>query len=117
MDLTILREIWLRTCSYHGEGLAAYLSELLDGYVRRPGKDELVRITPGCIGQGAYLTLLAALSGQSRRHVWYHDHGWHIELRSRLWEYLGRRIQRELVLSGGATEAITEDLLAHDVGV
>ncbi len=117
MDNVIFREIWPRAASRHADDFSTTLSELLDGYVRRPGKDELVRVTTECIGRGAYMSLLAALSAKARRHVWYHDYGWHVALRSRLLVYMSRRLQRELVLSGGATDVIAEDLLAYDVGV
>lgn len=117
MERTVVSDIWRCASASDTEGFADALSELLDGYRRMPGKDELVRITPECIGLDAYRSQLAALSAKSRWHVSFYDYGWHIELRTRLFVYLSRSLQRFLVHSGSATPIICEDLLAHDIGV
>lgn len=117
MDTTITTEIWRRVSAYCGDEFVHVLSELLDNYERKPGKDEPVRITSEWIGHDGYSSLLAALNAKSRRDVRYYDHGWHIELRSRLWVHICRGIKHRLVLSGSAPEPITEDLLAFEIGV
>ncbi|MCJ7853073.1 hypothetical protein [Pseudomonas monteilii] len=109
------QEVW-RIAS-EMESLAPTLSTWLDSYVRKSGMDDLVRVTPGCIGERAYAALREALLEQPRRHVWYHDHGWHLELRKRLLGFLQRRLQRQILANGHDSEALAEDLLAHDVGV
>lgn len=117
MDSTITNEIWKRASACWGDVFVHVLNGLLDGYERKPGKDEPVRITAEWVGQDAYSFLVVALNAKSRRNVRYYDHGWHIELRSRLWAHICRGIQHRLVLSGMAPEPITEDLLAFDIGV
>ncbi|RII76593.1 hypothetical protein D0894_15615 [Pseudomonas monteilii] len=110
------REVWLIAAD-DSASLQCALSDWLDCYAREPGYDDLVRITPACIGDRPYAALRDVLLAKSRKNVWYCDHGWHLELRMRLWKHLVRQLQRRLVMSGKATEALTEDLLAHDVGV
>lgn len=109
------QEVW-RTAG-EMESLTPTLSTWLDSYVRRSGMDDLVRVTPDCVGKGAYTALREALLEKPRKHVWYHDHGWHLELRQRLLGYLLRRLQRQILANGQGSEALAEDLLAHDVGV
>ncbi|HDS1738303.1 hypothetical protein NPS49_05680 [Pseudomonas putida] len=110
------REVWRIGANSDLATLQAEMSARLDDYVRNPGFDDLVRITPACIGELPYGALRDALLAESRRAVWYCDHGWHLELRLRLWKYLVRGLQRQLVLSGKGSEALEEDLLAYDVG-
>ncbi|MNM33750.1 hypothetical protein D3C81_443820 [compost metagenome] len=117
MDSTITLEIWSRASACCGDNFAQVLSELLDNYERKPGKDEPVRITAEWIGLDGYSSLFVALNAKSRRDVRYYDHGWHIELRSRLWAHICRAMQQRLVSSGMAPEPVTEDLLAYDIGV
>lgn len=110
-------EIWARaTDAYAGE-LLQLLGEALDSYERKPGRDDIARITPGYIGETGYCALLGALKLRQRRDVSYIDHGWHVELRSRLWTHMVRSVQRFLVSQGDASELITEDLLGHDLGM
>ena len=116
MDSTITLEIWSRASACCGDEFVHVLSGLLDEYERRPGKDEPVRITAECIGTDGYSLLSVALNEKSRRDVRYYDHGWHIELRSRVWAHICRGIQHRLVLSGMAPESITEDFLAFEIG-
>lgn len=110
------REVWL-VAAVDSASLQRALSAWLDCYAREPGYDDLVRITPDCIGKRSYAALRDVLLAKSRKNVWYCDHGWHLELRMRLWKRLLRHLQRQLVTSDKASEALTEDLLAHDVGV
>lgn len=117
MDSTITTDIWRRASVWCGDEFVDVLSELLDNYGRKPGKDEPVRITEGWVGRYAYTSLVLALHAKSRRDVRYYDHGWYIELRSRLWEHICRAMQQRLVLRGQAPEPVTEDLLAYDIGV
>ncbi len=86
-------------------------------HVRKPWKDGSVRIMPACIGQASYQILLEALNEKPRRDVRFHDHGWHIELSSRLWSHVVRSLQRRLVAQEQGTETLEEDLLAHDIGI
>lgn len=109
------QEVW-RIAS-EMDSLEAVLSAWLDSYVRRPGMDDLVRVTPDCVGERAYAALRRALLEKSRRFVWYYDHGWHIELSKRLLGYLQRSLQRQILANGHVSEVLAEDLLAHDVGV
>ncbi|MBK4987697.1 hypothetical protein IAE39_000031 [Pseudomonas sp. S37] len=108
------QEVW--RIANEMECLAPVLSTWLDSYVRKSGMDDLVRMTPDCVGERAYAALREALLEKSRRHVWYHDHGWHMELRRRLLGFLQRRLQRQILASGRGSEALAEDLLAHDIG-
>jgi len=117
MDSTIIPDIWRRASACCADEFVHVLNGLLDEYERKPGKDEPVRITAECIGQVGYSSLVLALSAKSRRNVRYYSHDWHIELRSRLWTHICRGIQHRLVTSGLAPEAITEDLLAFEIGV
>ncbi|WP_114942599.1 hypothetical protein U0028_20280 [Pseudomonas putida] len=117
MESTIVAEVWRCASACYGNRFAEALDELLDGYVRKSGKDEPVRITADCIGEEAYVALLAALRVKPRRHVSYYDHGWHIELRSWLFAHLCLNLQRCVVRSGRTTEILIEDLLAHDIGL
>ncbi|WP_284363423.1 IclR family transcriptional regulator [Pseudomonas putida] len=94
MESTIVAEVWRCASACYGNRFAEALDELLDGYVRKSGKDEPVRITADCIGEEAYVALLAALRVKPRRHVSYYDHGWHIELRSWLFAHLCLNLQR-----------------------
>lgn len=110
------RDVWLIAAD-DPISLQCTLSASLDRYARVPGLDDLVRNTPGCIGDRAYATLRDVLLEKSRKNIWYCDHGWHLELRMRLWTYVLRELQRQLVTNGKGTERLTEDLLAHDVGV
>lgn len=97
MVSTVDREIWTRAADVNAGGLLKLLGELLDDYKRRPGMDDIVRVTPHCIGENAYRTLLEALELKVRRNVSYIDHGWHVELRSGLWAHLVRTVQRLLL--------------------
>lgn len=117
MESTIVSDVWRDAATSYGDGFIATLNELLNDYKRKSGKDEPVRVTADCIGQEAYMALLAALKLKPRRHVSYYDYGWYIELREWLFEYLSRCLQRFLVHSGKATQIMSEDLLAHDIGV
>lgn len=117
MESTIVSEVWRRASASYAEGFGQALGELLDGYRRRPGHDEPVRVTPECIGLHAHSLLLSTLNAKSRRHVSFYDYEWHIELRSRLFVYLSRELQRVLVQSGEATPIIREDLLTYDLGL
>ncbi|NIE77111.1 hypothetical protein F3J45_21975 [Pantoea sp. Ap-967] len=117
MERTIVSDVWRSASTCYGDGFTAALDELLNGYVRKSGKDEPVRITTDCIGPEAYAALLAALQIKPRRHVSHYDYGWHIELRTWLFEYLSRSLQRVLVQCGRGTEVMSEDLFAHDIGV
>lgn len=116
MDSTITLEVWSRASACCGDEFVQFLSGLLDGYERKPGKDEPVRITAELVGQDGYSSLVVALNEKSRRDVRYYDHGLHIELRSRLWAHICRGIQHRLVLSGMAPEPIIEDFLAFEIG-
>ncbi|MBF8776289.1 hypothetical protein [Pseudomonas fulva] len=108
------QEVWLNAAN--NVSLSSALCAWLDGYVRKPGMDDLVRVTPTCVGERAYAALREALLAKDRKDVWYHDHGWHMEMRKRLWSYLLRGLQRQLLASGQGSEMLAEDLLAHDVG-
>jgi len=74
------RDVWLIAAD-DPASLQCTLSASLDRYARVPGLDDLVRITPGCIGERAYAAPRDVLLTKSRTHVWYCDHGWHLELR------------------------------------
>lgn len=110
-------EIWGRAEAAYSDGLHGVLSDLLDGYERKPGKDEIARVMPDCVGAKAYQILMSTLQEKPRRDVSYYDYGWHLELRSRLWAHLLRGLQRRLVIDGKGTEVLIEDLLGHDIGV
>lgn len=98
-------------------GLQPALSDLIDSYERKPGKDEIVRVTADCIGGIGYQALRHALESTPRRDVRYYDRGWHLELRSRFWEHVVRGLQRQLVTNEMGNEVLEEDLLARDIGV
>ncbi|HDS1792736.1 hypothetical protein [Pseudomonas putida] len=117
MERTIVSDVWRAASVCYGARFTVALDQLLNDYVRESGKDEPIRITADCIGEEAYRALRAALQIKSRRHVSYYDYGWHIELRTWLFEYLSRSLQRLLVQTGRATQIMSEDLLAHDIGV
>lgn len=117
MESTIDREIWDQAEAVYAQDLEKMLNGLLNSYQRNPGKDEVVRVTSEHMGEVAYKALLDALQTEPRRDIRHYDYGWHIELRSRLWEYLVRNVQRLLVSSGKGTDALVEDLLAHDIGL
>lgn len=114
---TTERLVWRCASDVYRADLPAILNQLLDGFVRSPGMDSVARLSPACIGNEAYESLLNALNAGTRRNVRFVDHGWHIELRSRLRQYLFRGLQRQLVATGAASDALIEDLLQHDLGV
>jgi hypothetical protein len=76
------QDVWL-IAARDSVSLERTLSGLLNCYVRKAGMDDLVRITPTCIGRTGYETLRDALLENARNDVWYYDHGWHLELRRR----------------------------------
>ncbi|QVL21414.1 hypothetical protein KH389_12850 [Pseudomonas qingdaonensis] len=117
MEQVVEREIWGRAEVVFGGCLADEVSIMLESYERKPGKDELLRVTPVLIGEVSYRAFLDALCAKSRKDVRVYDHDWHIELRSGLWLHLVRGLQRQLVVQGHASERLAEDFLAHEIGI
>ena len=111
------RLVWDTAVQVYQADLPGVLSDLLNGYTRVPGMDAVARLTPICISLQGYEALRVSLKAATRRNVRFFDHGWHLELRSRLSQYLCRGLQRQLVESGDASEVLVEDLVAHDLGV
>lgn len=109
--------LWDTAVKVYGADLPAILGDLLNAYSRSPGMDAVARLTPSCIGTQGYEALLTSLKASTRRDVRFFDHGWHIELRSRLCQYLCRGLQRRLVEENVAPESLIEDLLGHDLGM
>ena len=67
MDSTITTEIWRCASACCGDDFEHALSELLDSYERKPGKDEPVRVTAEWVGHDGYTSLVVALNAKSRR--------------------------------------------------
>ena len=111
------RQVWSSAEAAYGLGLKAVLVSLIDAYERKPGKDEIVRVSAEYIGRASYDVFRHALVAVPSRHVRYYDCGWHLELRSRFWEHVVRGLQRQLISSSMGNEVLVEDLLAHDIGV
>lgn len=111
------RLIWRSAEVAYASGLEEILGGLIDAYSRKPGKDEVVRVSAECIGYASYEVLKRVLEASPRRNVRFYDQGWYLELRSRFWGHVVRGLQRMLVLSNMADELLVEDLLAHDIGV
>lgn len=111
------RLVWDTAVQVYEADLPGVLSDLLNGYRRVPGIDAVARLTPMCVNPLGYEALRVSLKATTRRNVRYFDHGWHLELRSRLRQHLCRGLQRQLVQSGDASEVLVEDLVAHDLGV
>ena len=109
--------VWETAVGVYRADLSAILNDLLDHYRRSPGMDAIARLTPACISSQGYVALLTSLKVSLRRNVRFIDHDCHIELRSRLRQYLRLGLQRLLVENGAASEMLVEDLLAHDLGV
>jgi len=115
--MDVERLVWHTAVQVYQANLPSILSDLLNGYTRVPGMDAVARLTPICISLQGYEALRVLLKATTRRNVRFFDHGWHLELRSRLRQYLCRGLQRQLVESGDASEVLVEDLVAHDLGV
>lgn len=111
------RLIWRSAEVAFASGLEEILGSLIEAYKRKPGKDEVVRVSAECIGCASYEVLKRVLEASPRRDVRFYDRGWYLELRSRFWGHVVRGLQRILVLSNMADELLVEDLLAHDIGV
>lgn len=111
------RLIWRNAELAYASGLEEILGSLIDAYSRKPGKDEVVRVTAECIGCASYEVLKRVLKASPRRDVRFYDRGFYLELRSRFWGHVVRGLQRMLVMSKMADELLVEDLFAHDVGV
>jgi len=111
------RLVWDTAVQVYQANLSGVLSDLLNDYARVPGMDAVARLTPMCVSPLGYEALRVSLNATTRRNVRFFDHGWHLELRSRLRQHLCRGLQRQLVESGDASEVLVEDLVAHDLGV
>lgn len=111
------RLVWRSAEVVYASGLEEVLVGLIDAYSRKPGKDEVVRVSAECIGCASYEVLKRVLEASPRRDVRFYDRGWRLELRSRFWRHVVRGLQRMLVSSNKADELLLEDLCAHDIGV
>lgn len=117
VERPIDRLVWRGAEVAYASGLEEVLGGLIDAYKRKPGKDEIVRVSAERIGCASYEVLKRVLEASPRRDVRFYDRGWCLELRSRFWGHVVRGLQRMLVLSNMADELLVEDLFAHDIGV
>ena len=96
MDSDVERLVWEKASEAYGDSLGSILNEALAGYNRSPGFDELTRLYPSTVGDGALAILTQALSRRSPND-YVERSRLYVELRSPLRSYLTWYLLRRIV--------------------
>ena len=107
---------WHQTCSHDPGELAKMLQDALGCFSRRPGLDDLTRLSPVTLTNLGFELLSEALEQQPRQ-AWHVLRSDHIELRWQLRMHLKRRLQERLVHDGLATSSVRDNYFADDLGL
>ncbi|RZO10691.1 hypothetical protein EKG40_03750 [Pseudomonas moorei] len=110
--------VWRQAQScYDSEMLCALVNSAVDSYKRLPGLDAPTRLHATSIGQEVAQTLLKILNSKGYRLGLGVETAGYVNLRYGLRAHLQNTLQRRLMQDGYASEAMTEDLLAKDLGL
>lgn len=115
MESTIEERVWRMATRLLGSHMQTCLEDALETFKRVPGFDELTRLHGSEVGEEGACALRNALTARGIRHRG--AAGGYVEIRSRLRLHLRRHLQSKLIQAGKATEAMSEDYFAHDLGL